>query len=80
MQSVQAIPGDVHRMTRRAQSLGQKIPSNIVIFNDQNMHAHYITAVGPVFVGGIDCTMTDNPSQSLSSGVQTSGVHRMLDG
>jgi len=31
--------------------------------------------VGPVFVGAIDCTMTENPSQLLSS-----GAHRMIDG
>jgi hypothetical protein len=42
--------------------------------------SHYITAVGPVFVGAIDCTMTENPSQLLSSGLQSSGVHRMIDG
>jgi hypothetical protein len=37
--------------------------------------ASYITAVVPVFVGAIDCTMAEYPAQLLSSGVQ-----RMIDG
>jgi hypothetical protein len=54
VQPFEPVDGDVHRMARFAQRLGQIIARNLVVFDDKDMHKPYITDVGPIFVAAID--------------------------